>query len=488
AVMRLQGVRLLLVEDHVDLAENVREILTHEGASMLHAATAREARDLMTQEFDVALVDVQLPDTSGHELLPELRRAGDGLAEVLLVTGNASLDSAIQAVHGKAYAYILKPFQIEDLLAHIERAARQARTSRESEKLSRELRTLVDTVQALLLVLDDQGRVVQVNGAVARATGMTESELLGRIWVSDFVIATDRAAVEEATKRLRAGELVHGHESRLRGKTGDGLPIERWVRWDSAPVRRPDGSTWIYSSGIEFTEVKELQRRATLAEKLAAVGTLSAGLAHEVRNPLNGAKLQLHVLQRRLERDPTTCNYADPLRLVHQEIDRLSGLVHDFLEFARPSHLALGAIDLRRVVADVLTMAHPEAEARGVELHADYPAEPLVIEADGAKISQVILNLVRNAIEAVLEGGRVWVTLRAAQPGAVLVVRDDGPGIKPEHLVRIFEPFFTTKDGGTGLGMAISHSLISQHGGQITARTDGGAVFEVTLPAQPPKA
>jgi PAS domain S-box-containing protein len=485
--MRLRGVRLLMVEDHVDLAENVREILVEEGASMLHAATAREARALMAQEFDVALVDVQLPDTSGHELLPELRRAGDGLAEVLLVTGNASLDSAIQAVHGKAYAYILKPFQIEDLIAHIERAARQARTSRESEKLSRELRTLVDTVQALLLVVDDRGRVVQVNGAVARATGVTESELLGRTWVTDFVVEADRPAVLTATARLLGGELVHGHESRLCGRTVDGLPIERWVRWDSAPVRRPDGSTWIYSSGIEFTEVKQLQHRAMLAEKLAAVGTLSAGLAHEVRNPLNGAKLQLHVLQRRLERDPTTCNYADPLRLVHQEIDRLGGLVHDFLEFARPSHLALGPIDMRRVVADALTMAEPEAAARGVEIHGDYPDKALVIEADAAKLHQVILNLVRNAIEAVPEGGRVWVTVRPEKPGALLVVRDDGPGIKPEHLVRIFEPFFTTKDGGTGLGMAISHSLISQHGGQITARTEGGAVFEVTLPAQPPR-
>lgn len=485
--MRLAGVRLLMVEDNVGLAENIREILSDEGATMFHAATAGEARALMRHELDVALVDVQLPDTSGHELLPELKRAGDGRAEVLLVTGNATLDSAILAVQGGAYAYILKPFQIEDLIAHVERAARQARSSRETDKLGRELRTLVDTVQALLLVLDDQGRVVQVNDAVARAIGLPESDLLGRLWIDEFVVAEDRVGVDGATDRLQAGESVHGYENRIRGRTKDGNPIERWIRWDAAPVQRADGTTWVYASGIEFTELKQLQHRALVAEKLAAVGTLSAGLAHEVRNPLNGAKLQLHVLQRRLERDPTRGDYAEPLRLVHQEIDRLSGLVRDFLEFARPAKLTLCEIDLRTIAADALALAASEAEARGVGLEHRQPAECLAVHADGGKIHQVILNVVRNAIEASPAGGRVEVSVGVTAEGAQIVVRDHGPGIAPEHLSRIFEPFFTTKDGGTGLGMAISHSLIAQHGGQITARTDGGAVFEVTLPIVPPR-
>jgi PAS domain S-box-containing protein len=493
--MRLAGARVLLVEDNSDMAANVREILEFEGAAVAHATTAAQAIELSRDQFDVALSDVRLPDANGLSLLPVFRSAGDGLAEVLLVTGNATIDDAITAVDGGAYAYIVKPFKPEELIASMERAVRQVRSSRAARSLAdkiqrreNNLRTLVDTVQALLLVLDDQGRVVQANPAVAKVAGVTQDELVGVHWMTEFVPEADRADVESIFARLVAGESAVVHENRVLSRNHNGSPAERFISWRSSPARSDSGSLLIYASGLDVTELRDLERRTALAHRLAAVGTLAAGLAHEIRNPLNSARLQLHLLDRRA-RKLGDATLAEPITLVNEEIARLSELVTEFLDFARPTVLAVEVADLSDIARRVVELEAPAASEHGIELSLLAPA-PVELSMDSAKVTQVVLNLVRNAVEAIDESGEVTVAVRPDGAGGVLIIRDTGRGISDNVIGRIFEPFFSTKANGTGLGMAIVHSLITQHGGAVSVQNipEGGAEFRVELPRKPPGA
>ncbi|MEE9382275.1 MAG: ATP-binding protein [Nannocystaceae bacterium] len=492
--MTLKGSQILLVDDHVDLAESLSEILTEEGAQVRHATTASQISALARQPFDVALVDIGLPDATGLSLLPSLKAAGDGQSEVLVLTGSAALDDAIGAVRAGAYDYVLKPFDPEALLTSVARALAKVRLSRQASGLSaalREseanLRTLVDTVQALLVVLDADGLVVRANQAVARLTGRSVADLAGTSWVESFVSAPDRAGFSEAFRRLVGGEPAAGsQEYRVRLERETGALEVRWISWASSVLRLEDGTTRVYASGIDVTDTRALERRTRLNEKLAAVGTLAAGLAHEIRNPLNGAHLQLRLLERRLTKAGGADQLFEPIHVVHGEISRLSHLVDDFLRFARPTEINVTDVDLSAIVRRVVALEAPRAERAGAGLAMELRGGSVHIQGDEEKLQQVLLNLVRNAIEAVSGEGQISVSVHGEGESVHVTVRDNGVGIATENISRIFEPFFSTKPNGTGLGMAICHSLISVHGGEIQVRCDAGTVVEIVLPTVPP--
>lgn len=225
------------------------------------------------------------------------------------------------------------------------------------------------------------------------------------------------------------------------------------------------------------------RERRIQADKLVAMRTMSAGLAHEVRNPLNAAKLQLELLERRLRRESNDPRMLEPTDLAQKEIERLTALLNDFLTFARPTELHPQDRDVCAIVRQVVELEHVAAVAQDKQLALVAAPPRLVASVDASKIHQVVLNLVRNAIEAVAPGGCVEVSVLLEHGEFCIRVSDDGPGIPADVLPRIFEPFFSTKEGGTGLGMSIVHSLVVLHGGQIDVDTSPrGTRFDVRIP------
>jgi signal transduction histidine kinase len=222
--------------------------------------------------------------------------------------------------------------------------------------------------------------------------------------------------------------------------------------------------------------------RRRRVEQVEALRTLCAGLAHEVRNPVNAAKLQLELATRRLRRggDPRV---AEPIALAGHEIDRLTILLDEFLAFARPPALDPQAWDLAAMMRDIIDNHRALAEQRAVQLTLVADHEPIIAEVDTAKIKQVVDNLVCNALQAVTAGGHVSVAVVAVDGHVHLRVTDDGPGIPADVLPRIYEPFFSTKEGGTGMGLSIVHSLVAQHHGTIdVASSPAGTTFDVGVP------
>jgi signal transduction histidine kinase len=234
-----------------------------------------------------------------------------------------------------------------------------------------------------------------------------------------------------------------------------------------------------------YQELSEAQDRVIQQEKMAVLGTFASGLAHEVRNPLNSIGLQLTVLERRHARlDPAPASEMSELTLIiREEVRRLDRLVGDFLLFARSGRLLEASGDLDAVAADVVALLTPEADDVGCSLEWRRVGEPARrLRMDAEKMKQVVINLIRNAIEAQPEGGAVVVETGVLDGKARLVVHDRGPGL-PEGI-DVFQLFVTTKAKGTGLGLSIVQQIVRHHGGEIrTGRGPlGGASFEIDLP------
>lgn len=220
-------------------------------------------------------------------------------------------------------------------------------------------------------------------------------------------------------------------------------------------------------------------------QRIAAIQTLSAGLAHEVRNPLNSASLQLELLERRLRRAAADARLIEPAEQVSREIERLTRMLNEFLAFARPARLVLADHDVVAIVRDVVAAQQPFAAEHGIAIHVA-GVESLRARVDADKLRQIALNLVRNALEAVAAGGRVVVTIHGDDLHVHLAVEDDGRGISEAIRQRIYEPFFTTKDGGTGLGLSIVHGMVAAHSGTVTFDSSAhGTRFHVSLPRRP---
>jgi signal transduction histidine kinase len=219
------------------------------------------------------------------------------------------------------------------------------------------------------------------------------------------------------------------------------------------------------------------------ADRLSALGELSAGLAHEIRNPIGSIEGALRILQRLELPEETRQEFGE---LAQKEVNRLKGLVSDFLDFARPQAPRCKPTDLADLLESVRSLAAETAEMAGVTIRIQTAENLSAISIDREQMKQVLLNLVLNAIQATPGGGEVVLRADKETDSVAIHVQDEGIGIEPENLEKIFDPFFTTRADGTGLGLSIAYNIVSQHGGHIAVQRnpERGMAFTVTLPLE----
>jgi signal transduction histidine kinase len=230
-------------------------------------------------------------------------------------------------------------------------------------------------------------------------------------------------------------------------------------------------------------ELHQTRHQAMSAERLAAVGELAAGVAHELRNPLTSVKL---LIQTAVQRQHPPVLSGKQLQVVEQEVARMENTIQGLLDFARPPELHRLRHDLRTTVRRALNLVDGRAKSQNVTMVEQLPETPVMVDGDPEQLHQIFVNLLLNGIEAMPQGGSLTVAIRSGDTGGVcrVSVSDSGCGIPQPVLDRIFEPFVTSKEHGTGLGLAVSHRIAAEHGGTLLAsnRAEGGAVFTLDLP------
>jgi signal transduction histidine kinase len=350
---------------------------------------------------------------------------------------------------------------------------RQAELQRLISRSALEWRLTFDAIASPLLLLEMDGRVLRMNEA-ARDLGGVSYE--GAIHHPLAVLGDGQPW---RTVRWLLGDVAESDRRASAQAQGDGGQT-----WDVSisPVVGPDRDRWAVVVILDITDTVRLQERLRRSETMSVMGALVAGVAHEVRNPLFGISATLDAFESKFKRRTEYRRYLDVLR---ERVGRLNALMHQLLDYGKPSRLDLAEVCPREVMAQAAVACAPLAEQKGVEIvQTAEPGLPRVM-VDRLRVAQIFQNLLENAIQHSPQEGCVHFRAQPAEEGRVrFLVEDSGPGFRAGDFERLFEPFFTRRRGGTGLGLSIVQRIAEQHGGEVAAanRPEGGAVMTVTLP------
>ena len=370
---------------------------------------------------------------------------------------------------GRIFLHIVAFFAVAFLGHQISQRYRYAseELTERTEDLEK-LRTLSDVVfesiTSGIAVLDDQGKVRSINTAARRMLSLQNNGSHGHPPSEVFRGLPIKDLLEKAPE---------GGLNRWEGHFSDEKGRERVLGLSISPLKEPErGHVVIFQ---DLTELRDMETRLRTSEKLSAIGRMAASMAHELRNPLASMSGSIQILKDGLALREDNLHL---MNIVLTETERLNELVSNFLDYARPPDPRFQDVDLRDVILETVKLLEPSLAGTKIKIVTRLPQEKAVLSVDVSQIRQVIMNLVRNSMEALRDRGQICISLtkeHTLEKGfSVLSVADDGDGIPEKILPEIFEPFRTTKEKGTGLGLAIVYQLVQIHKGTIDVHSEAG--------------
>jgi two-component system cell cycle sensor histidine kinase/response regulator CckA len=443
--------RILVLDDDRGMCETIGDVLEQQGYLVQIATRAEAGLEIAAASpIEAAIVDIKLPDMSGIDVLHGIRKVLP-TTEIIFITGHASLATAIQAINGLAFAYLVKPFEMSHLLMTVEQAVRKQRLAQALLESEERYRLVTENIVDAVFLLELDGRIVLANRRGEAITGLPQAELVGR---SIFSLLPE-AAAREAQARLsdvRAGtDVAPFFEVELTREDGERVLLEvqmTSVLKDGRPVAR-------LGVARDITARRSLEDQLRQAQKMEGIGRLAAGVAHDFNNLLTaiGGRCYL-VLNAVTEENPI----RREIEIIQGVAERAVKLTHQLLAFSRKQILELRVLDLNATVTGIEPLLRRMIR-EDIEIATALDPAAGRVMADVGQVEQVLLNLGVNASDAMPKGGRLAlatgnVTLDAAyarthaevEPGpyVVLSVSDTGHGMTAEIQARIIEPFFTT--------------------------------------------
>lgn len=478
------SVKTLVIEDDPAIQTLLAAVLRgreHEVTAVDSAEAALQQMEL--QRFDLMVVDWMLPGMDGLSLTRMVHER-DPSVVLLVVTGRDQEGDLAQVLGAGANDYLAKPFTMQELEVRL--AVNEARVTerRHRYRAEAELRAIVDSIPDAVVICDESRRVLGVNPGFTRLTGMQPSQIMGQ---SSERFYESKADFQEDAIRFSPQSSPTPYERRYRMVDGRSFLSESVT----GPVRGPDGGIGWVTIFRDLTARREMAERLRMTDRLAQIGLLSSGVAHEINNPLTFVLINLNVLTQELrDMDPSgeSAQIQDLIGVVEDAEEgchRVGNIVKSMRSFARGDDHHPEKVVLQDLVDNSLVVMASSLRRRA-DVKLDYQPTPEVL-AVPADLAQVILNLLKNAEEAIPKGekGLIQIRIRGDEGQALLEIEDSGPGIPANVRARMFDAFYSTKGGNsTGLGLATAQSTVTRLGGVITceSRTGHGTVFKLRLP------
>ena len=353
---------------------------------------------------------------------------------------------------------------------------------------------ILENMDEAVIAVDPDERVVLLNPAAQACTGLSEKHAIGQRF--DELFSGQNELLHLIRTAVSEGRSLYSHQDIMLNRVGvSPLPIRASVSPIYSKKGEGDGAVMILR---DLSQVRELEAAIRRSEQLSMLGTLAAGLAHEIKNPLGGIKGAAQLLDMELSEQSPLKEYTT---VMNREVDRVNGLIEELLDLSRPPSTKLGAVNLGRVLSDIVLLQ--KADQRGKEIGYQFLLDPSIppILGDQNLLIRLFLNLIKNAGEAIDKQGKIEISsridsqYRVNRPGerpvplVTVEIRDNGHGITSEQMEHIFTPFFTTKNRGTGLGLALCQKIVSDHRGflKVESEPGEGTLFTVSLPLLRPR-
>ena len=535
--------RILIVEDDAEMVELMQSMLGLVRCEVQVAYSGDEALFLLrreaevSREIDLVLLDIMVPEMDGYEVITRVK------ADPVLRNTSIIMTTALDSISNKTLGlglgaddYLTKPFDPQELLARIDAVMRIRRSEQALRRRNQELSALVEinrmvtssleldevleaTMQGIREILQvEAGSLVlvdeEIGGVVFRKSFSPEQG-----WITGRTIQPEEGIVGYVVqsgepKLVNSVELDPHFSAAVDEEMGFTsrnilcvpLKIRDQVIGAIEVINRLDGTFTqqdlellqamaasvavavdnanLYSELADFAkEVERSQAQLIQAEKMAAIGRLAASIAHEINNPLQAIHNSLHLGLHQGLGDGKRWEY---LSMAQAEVQRLIEIVQRMLDFYRPSRGGTVPSDVNSIVENVLVLARKRLQHGDIRVHTRLGSGLPLVPVVSDQITQVFLNIVINAVEAMLSGGDLWLETMLSEDGdwVLTYFRDTGPGMSSEQIANLFEPFYTTKPDGTGLGLAISYGIVERHGGmvEVSSQPGQGVTFVVKLP------
>jgi len=535
--------RILIVEDDPEMVELMQSMLGLVRCQVQVAYSGEEALSLLRREaaagreIDLILLDIMVPEMDGYEIVTRVKADPELCNTSIIMT--TALDSVSNKTLGLGLGaddYLTKPFDPQELLARIDAIMRIRRSEQALRRRNQELSALIDInrmvtssleldevleatmegireilqVEAgsLILVDDDIGGVVFRKALTPEQGWITGRTIQPEQGIVGYVVQTGEPKLVNNVERDPHFSIEVDEEMGFTSRSILCVPLKvrdqaigaievinkldgAFTKQDlellqamAASVAVAVDNANLYSELADFAkELERSQAQLVQAEKMAAIGRLAASIAHEINNPLQAIHNSLHLGLHQGLRDDRRWEY---LSMAQVEVQRLIEIVQRMLDFYRPSRGGTVPTDLNGVAENVLALAQKRLQHGAISVHTnlspDLPLVPVVAD----QITQVFLNIVINAVEAMPSGGDLWLETSVSEDGKWVMAsfEDAGLGMSSEQMANLFEPFYTTKPDGTGLGLAISYGIVERHGGtiEVSSQPGHGVTFLVKLP------